>query len=285
MRKLIKNAGTAVITVLCSFLLVSVAIGQNNGAVKLEYKSTPKPLSYTSNSDILQSMDFGGMSMQVGVKIILGTTITGKGKAGENLSLNVRIDTMAQSVDSPNGSMGGAIDAVKGKSFNMVLSPSGKVVDASEAAKITYTVENSGETNLGSSFEGYFVKLPEKAIKPGDTWSSVDSSTTKAAGGITSRITQASHKFEGYQTVDGVECARVTAVLKGTMQQTAQNMGMDILTKGEFTGTGEYLFSIGGGYLVKETTTLKLNGNIEISGPQSMTAPLVMDMTTVQKLK
>ena len=37
------------------------------------------------------------------------------GKQGENLKLEIKIDTMAQNIESPQGSSGGPINDVKGK--------------------------------------------------------------------------------------------------------------------------------------------------------------------------
>ena len=56
-------------------------------------------------------------------------------KTGDNLNLEITIDSMAQNVESPQGTAGGPIVDVKGKSFNMVISPAGKTVDIAEAAK------------------------------------------------------------------------------------------------------------------------------------------------------
>ena len=50
---------------------------------------------------------------------------------------------------------------LKGKVFNMVISPAGKTVDITEASKIVYTIEGSGENNLTQAFLNYFPALPK----------------------------------------------------------------------------------------------------------------------------
>jgi hypothetical protein len=60
---------------------------------------------------------------------------------------------------------------------------------------------------------------------------------------------------------------------------TTQAQGMEIHTAGPFTGTQTLLIALKEGYLVKESITSKLTGNIEIPD-QNMTFPVVMDITS-----
>ena len=64
---------------------------------------------------------------------------------------------------------------------------------------------------------------------------------------------------------------------------TTQSQGMEIRTSGPFTGTRVLLFAVKEGYLVKESVTTKMTGNIEIPD-QNMTFPVVMDITSVNQI-
>lgn len=253
--------------------------------IKLAYNFPPdKPFSYSSMTTIKQEMDYNGQTMEVNVAVVLACTITSAGKDNDNLKLNVRIDTLSQKVDSPQGSSGGVIDEVAGKSFNMIVGPNGKEVDVSEAEKLTYTAEGN-ETNASQSFQDYFPDLPVNPIKPGDTWSGNDTLKSKATTMSMKELIHGDNKFEGVVTIDGIECAKITSVIKGTRDQTGQNMGMDLSIKGDFTGTVELYFAIKEGYLVKETSTSKMVGVIDISGAQSMSMPLTATTQTLKWLK
>ena len=103
--------------ILISFVLFGIVIisysqnnhssVQSNGPVQLKYNFPQgKDVKYLSSNKVVQSMDFDGQSIDVNVNTILGCTVTLTGTAGENLKLSVRVDTMAQSVDSPNGATG-----------------------------------------------------------------------------------------------------------------------------------------------------------------------------------
>lgn len=259
---------------------------QNNGAVTLEYKFLIQvPLKYFTTSKITQIMDFQGQSMQNNINSVFGCSVKAVGKKDRDLVIEIKADTLGQSVESPMGTSGGSISAVKDKVFNVTISPDGRETDVSEASKVVYFVEGSGESDLSQTFLEFFPILPLKPVKPGDTWNTVDTIAGKSASMSTTNIMNSNDKLEALEVVDGVECARISSVLSGTMTINTQNQGMDIRMHGTYTGTGTLLFAIKEGYFVKQTSTTKVTGNIEISGAENMTFPLVMDVTSVNEVK
>jgi hypothetical protein len=91
------------------------------GGIKLEYKyPADKYIKYLSNTKIVQDMDINGQSMLVNISMSLGCEVKSAGKQGENLNLEIKIDTMAQNVESPQGRSGGPINEVNGKVFNII---------------------------------------------------------------------------------------------------------------------------------------------------------------------
>jgi hypothetical protein len=251
---------------------------------KLSYNfPAGEPLSYHTRTNMYQTMDFNGSTMNANVLSVLSCTVTSKGTEGANQKIEVRIDTMSQMIDTPQGGAGGVINEVAGKIFAMVLSPTGKEVDVSDAEKIVFSVEGV-ETNMSQSFIDYFPDLPANPIKPGDVWTTNDTVSSKSAAATIMQIIKADNKFEGIVTLDGIECAKITSILSGTRQQNAQTMGMDIATSGTFTGTGELYFAIKEGYYVRQTGNSKMNGTLEITS-QGMSMPLVADIVAVSQLK
>lgn len=253
--------------------------------VKLEYNyPTGKSLKYVSDTKIVEDMDINGQSMLVNVAMYMGCVVTSSGKVGENLKLEIKIDTLTQNVESPQGSTGGSINDVKGKVFNMIITPAGKTMDLSEASNIVYTVEGSGETNLAQAFLNYFPALPKEGVKPGDTWVTNDTIDNKEKSNTVWMPVESTNKFEGIENIDGIDCAKITATLTGTRKMTNQSQGMgEIHTSGPFTGTQILLFAVKEGYLVKETVTTKMTGNIEIPD-QNMSFTVVMDVTSTNEV-
>ena len=254
------------------------------GAIKLEYKyPTDKYVKYLTDTKVVQDMDVNGQSMLVNVSVSLGCEVKSAGKQGENLNLEIKIDTMAQNIESPQGSSGGPVSEVKGKVFNMIISPSGKIIDLSGASKVVYTVEGSGESNMNQSFLSYFPVLPKNSVQPGDTWVTNDTINSKSQTNSLWMPLESTYKFEGIEKINGSDCAKITATLTGTRKMTTQSQGMEIHTSGPFTGTQTLYFAVNEGYFVKQTVVSKMTGNIEIPD-QNMSFPVVMTITSTNEI-
>ncbi len=258
---------------------------QQKGSVKIEYNySADRTFKYFSDTKIVQDMDVNGQSMLVNISVNMGCQVKSAGKQGENLKLEIKIDSMAQSVESPQGTAGGPINDVKGKAFNIIISPAGKAIDLAEAYKVVYTVEGSGERNLGESFLSYFPALPAGEVKPGDVWVSNDTINTKSPTDTLWMPVESSYKFEGIETIDGIDCAKISATLSGTRKMSYQSPAMgEIHTSGPFTGTQTLLIAVKDGYLVMESVTTKMTGNIEIPD-QGYSFPVVMTITSTNEI-
>ncbi len=164
-----------------------------------------------------------------------------------------------------------------------MISPKGKTEDFSEAAKIVYNVEGSGEATLAQSFMNYFPVLPSDPIKVGDTWITNDTIETKTEAMSLWMPVRSEYKFDGIMTVDGLECAKISAAISGTRKMTTQSQGMEIKTSGTYTGTQLLIFAIKEGYFTKESVNSKMTGNIEIAD-QNMVFPVVMDIATTNEI-
>jgi len=253
----------------------SIASPAKSG-VKLEYKYPEgKTFKYISDTKVVQNMDVNGQSMLVNIAMYMGCEVKAARKMGDNLNLEITIDSMAQNIESPQGTAGGPIVDVKGKSFNMVISPAGKTVNIAEAEKVVYNIEGSGENNMVQAFLNYFPALPKGSVNPGDTWVSNDTIDSKAPTNTMWMPVESKFKFEGTETIAGIECAKITADLSGTRKMITQSQGMEIHTAGPYTGTQVLYIALKEGYLVKETVNTKMTGNIEIPD-QNMSFPVVM---------
>jgi hypothetical protein len=256
----------------------------DNTAVKLEYNYPEgKTFKYVTDSKIVQDMDVNGQSMLVNVSMYMGCKVKAAGKLSGNLVLEITIDSMAQNIESPQGSAGGPIMDISGKAFNMVISPAGKTIDLTEASKIVYTVEGSGENTLTQAFLNYFPALPKNGVNPGDTWVTSDTIDSKTSTNTMWMPVESNFKFEGIENVDGIDCAKITAVLSGSRKMITQAQGMEIHTSGPYTGTQILYFAVKDGYLVKDTITTKMKGTIEIPD-QNLSFPVVMNVTATNQI-
>jgi hypothetical protein len=246
--------------------------------VKLAYSfSDGKTISFNSVMTITQAMDVNGQTMNVLVNQNLAFKAKMVGKVNENFKLEIKMDSLIAKVETPQGSTGGRISEVEGKTFNMILSPLGKEIDISEAAKIEYTIEGTQGGNLSQFFANVFPDLPEKPVNSGDTWTKNDSVISNSSNTKTTQIIQSNNKFEGMEKINGIDCAKITSTIMGTMETTTQNQGMDILYKGPMQGTVTLYFAVKEGYSVSQEVSTKMTGTVDISGAQNMTFPVVME--------
>jgi len=119
---------------LALFVFTLPIISQNTGAIKLSYNyPADLPVKYLSTSNMVQDIDINGQIMSVNIAAILGCTVKSIGMAENNLVLEMKIDTLSQTVDSPGGLIGGALKEVIGKVFTMKILPTGKETDLSGA--------------------------------------------------------------------------------------------------------------------------------------------------------
>jgi len=278
-------AVSATLLIACiEFFSPSYSQSASQKSVKLEYSFAAGNVKYLSTSKIIQTMDIEGQSMQANVFSTLGCTIKPAGKQDGYLKLEVKIDTMGQNTESPQGYSGGAVADAIGKTFNLTISPSGKETDLSGAANIVFYIEGSGRSDLSQSFTDYFPDLPEKPVTPGYAWSSTDTVRAKSETMSVLMIIKSENTFEGFETVDGTECAKIVSVLSGSRDVKTQTQGMDIRMRGPFTGSGTLFFAPVKGYFLKHMVTTKMDGSMEITSPEAMTFPVVMDMTSVNEV-
>jgi hypothetical protein len=273
------------IAVLALFVFTTPALSQNTGSVKLAYNyPSGVPVRYLSTSKVVQDMDINGQSMVVNVDVILGCTVRSKGMADNELLLEIKIDTLGQTIETPGGLQGGPVPEVNGKVFMMKMLPTGRETDLSGAEQITYSSDQGTTNSVRESFNDFFPDIPAEPITQGYTWSGTDTLRSKSSGTDLMIIVKSDNKFEGFEQLNGVNCAKITYTLSGTRVLKTQSEGMDILMTGPFNGTGELYFSQEKGYFLKQTINTKMTGNVDITS-QSMTFPVTMNQNSVVEVK
>jgi hypothetical protein len=234
--------------------------------VVLEYKMPAgRALTYQTKSEDTQVMEVQGNSMDTQTTNTGTVTFKAKGLKDKNFLLGVTIDEIAATmVSSAQGDMSPDMSAVKGKSFDMVLSPLGSEVDVSGAEAITY--DFSTETrNLSSSFKMFFPNMPEKPVKVGDTWPSSAGNEEKT-GSMSIRMDyQYVNTLEGFETVDGMECARISSQVTGTITGTGNQMGADLTFSGTSQGKDVWYFAVKEGIFVKGTYESTTDMSVDVS--------------------
>jgi hypothetical protein len=275
---------TVIVILILAAAAISGAAGQAGKSAVLEYKMPAgRVLTYQSKSEETQVMEVMGQSMDTQSTNTSSVTFAAKGLKDKNFLMAVTIDEIAANVaSSAQGDMSPDMSSVKGKSFDMVLSPLGSEVDVSGAEAITFTV--GAETgNLSSRFKTFFYDLPEKPVKIGDTWPS-SSSTEEKTGAMNIRIDlQYVNTVEGFETVDGMECARIASQVTGAISGTGNQQGMDLTISGTSKGKDVWYFAVKEGIYVKAVSDSTSQVSIDVSAA-GMTIPSTVTAKSEVKL-
>lgn len=273
-----KNLPISAIAAVLIIMLPGISSMLNAQGVNISYKyPADKAVNYKLTSTMAQIMDIEGQTMQSDVNSAFGCLVRSAGNQNGNLILEVTVDTLGQVTSSPMGGSGGPVRGVKGKSCKIVIAPEGKIVDITGAEGLVYTIDGSGESNLGQTLSDFFPRLPGKVMNAGDTWTYKDSTTTKSASMTMTTIDNAGNKVEGFEKIGDMDCAKIVSTHSGNISMAVQSQGMDIYIKGPYTGTSECFFAIKEGYFVRMASATLIKGNLELPS-MGMNMPVTIDM-------
>lgn len=241
-------------------------------------------LKYQSTGEQTQNIEVMGQSVDTETSTSNAFTVVYKGLKEGDLLLGVTIDTMSVDVQSTQGNLSPDMSSVAGKSFEMVLSPLGKELELPGAESITYSLGQAGERSVETSFQTIFPDMAGRPVKFGDTWTSTDTITEKSGIGEVVLNFTSVNTLEAFETVDGLECVKVTAEVTGTLDGKGEQMGAEMTFKGDIKGTETWYFAYKEGVFVKGMVNALTDGTIEVSGVQSMTIPMKQETKMETKL-
>lgn len=244
----------------------------------LEYKMPDgRTLTYQAKSEEAQLVEVMGQSMDTSTASTSTITFKTKGTRDKDFLLGVMLDDMIISITGPQGDMSPDMSSVKGKSFDMVLSPLGSEVDVTGAEAISYALEGESR-NLVSSFKNFFPDLPGKPVKIGDTWPATASIEEKTTS-VNIRIDfQYVHTLDGIEMIDGMECARVVSQVTGAISGSGNQGGQDMTFAGTSKGKDTWFFAVKEGFLVKAASEAASEISIDIPA-----AGMAIPMTLTSK--
>jgi hypothetical protein len=241
-------------------------------------------LKYQSTGKQTQKIEVMGQPIDSETNSSNAITVVSKGVKEGNLLLGVTIDSMSVDVSSTQGNLSPDMSSVVGKSFEMVLSPLGKELELPGAESITYSLAQAGERSVKTSFQTVFPDMAGRPVKFGDTWTSTDTLTEKSGMGEIILNFISVNTLDAFETVDGLECVKVTAEVTGTLGGKGEQMGAEMTFKGDIKGTETWYFAYKEGVFVKGMVNAYTDGTIEVSGVQAMTIPLKQETRMETKL-
>jgi len=241
--------------------------------IVLEYKMPDgQVLRYEEKQEAREVGEVMGQAREAITVATSALSFRAKGRKGRDHLLGVTIDDMTLSITNAGGDLSPDLTSVRGKSFDMVLSPTGTEVDVSGAEAITYEMVN-GTRSVAAGFKLFFPDLPDRPIKVGDSWPSSAVVEDKAGATDIHIEFQSVNTLEGFEAVDGMECARISSKLAGTVSGTGSQGGADLVFGGTIKGADIWDFAIKEGLYVKSTSDSVTEMTISVTGPMTFTIP------------
>jgi hypothetical protein len=249
--------------------------GEPGSGLILEYRMTDgEVLKYEVASESTEKVEVMGQTNESQTSKDLVFSVTPKGMEGENLRLGITIDSMEASMKTLQGEFSADTEGLAGQNFDIIVSPLGIEVDVSQAENVEYSIGPAGTRNLKQEFESHFFDLPGRPVKVGDSWDSSDEVTADQGNAVLSIETHSVHTLDGYETVEGLECARINSEVAGTITGEGEQMGAPLVFDGTIEGTETWYFAYKKGYLVKASSGLDSDLMVTVQAGQEMKVPV-----------
>lgn len=255
--------------------------GDEKSGFILNYRLDPDQVwNYQINSTENTNMEQMGQTIDVQSNSMLKYTVKGNGlNEQKNFQSTFTIDT----IDVISKAMGQErnvdLSPFVGKSFGLTFSPKGDELEFSgvDTIVVDLGMTQGGKQTPRNYFRTIFPDLPEKPIKIGETWTDKDTMAVNQSGMKINVNTDGKNTLEGFETVDGVECLKISSKTKGIMDGAGQTMGMDMNFEGDIEGKSTWYFAYKKGAFVKVEGESFMEGTIVISGPTNMTMPISVE--------
>jgi hypothetical protein len=280
-------AGIAIVLVAagCATSTAAGRVGQESvvaappAGIVLAYKMPAgRVLRYIQTDEVKETSDRMGQILE-GTRVGTGTdAFRSKGLKDGHFLLEVTIEDMAMTSNGAQGESKLDTASVVGKSFEMILSSSGAEIDVSGAEPIKFTTPN-GPRSVASAYKTFFPDLPGKPVKVGDAWPT-DYTVEDASGPLAFRTDyHRVHTLEGFESVAGMDCARIVTAITGRVSGGGNTQGTEIRISGEIKGTAVWHFAPKEGLYVQSTSDVVNEMTVTVTRGQTMTMP------TTQKQK
>jgi hypothetical protein len=252
-----------------SGLVESVEIG-----VVMKYQAaTEQPLKYQYSHKFAQKLEVAGKEVEMSGNQSMLYSMSVRPK-NNNLELDVTVEAASFAANSPMGEMTADMSEVIGSKFVMLLSPVGKELDLGKAATITFGLAPGETRSLAFEMGSFFPNLPDRPLKIGESWTSVDTISEKSGDRELTIALDSKNKLVGIEKINGRECLRIATESTGTMTGTGQQQGVPLTTNATITASDVWFFDPVAGVYVKSESTGTAEGSIEAKGPQPMTIPM-----------
>jgi hypothetical protein len=239
--------------------------GDPQTGVILQYQMPEgQVLKYDSEGETHQVSDVMGQTIETDISSTNVFSVKSNGQEENNHHLTITIDGMSLKIQSTQGELEADMSTVIGKSFEMVLSSLGKEVELTGADAIEYDLGPEGTRNISAGFQDIFPNLADRPVKIGDTWPDESTITEKSESGEAIIHFSGINTVMGFETIDGMECVKVSTVGTGTIESKGEQQGVELVTTGEIKGTATWFFAYKEGIFIKQMNEGTVEATVDV---------------------
>lgn len=223
------------------------------GPVDLRFAlAAGEPVTYSADYEQEVLVDMGDHAMEATRRYETRYTITGTGTSGGQHEASVSLDSLRVAVTTAQGRQAFDTRHLIGDEFTIAVREFGGTPEyGGDVPAIDLGPMLGGEVGPTLLIDYAFPRLPDHPVAAGDTW--VDTIERTHVEGVLSVAAElrAEYALAGWETVNGVRCARIEARVGGDLSGVGERGGVSLDYAGRLEGTRVWLFDPASGSLVQ----------------------------------
>jgi len=260
-------------------------IGDSEAGLVLKYQMPENQnLKYYMSSKSSQDLEAAGKSIKMDTDETRHFSVRAAGKIKDGFKVGLTIDSMKVKMATPRGEIAPDMSVVAGKGFDFTFSDLGKETDFPAGEAIQYELIPGRKQSVIPGFQAMFPDLPRRPVRIGDTWITNDTVVEKSNDGDLQLVFRIENKLEGFKTIDGINCAKISGVVTGTAHGSGQEDGMDLVSSARITGTDIWYFAYKEGVFILMESNGSADGTIVGSGSRDVNIPMKREYSMEMRL-
>lgn len=276
-----KRVGWPVLAAIPLALMISGCAAGNKSVsgteagMVLKYRMpSDRVLKYLTTHEYSQSLKVEGRPVEFSSHDTRLFSLDSKGRDQDKYRVGITIDSINIILKTPQGAISPDLEGLAGQGFEFNLTAVGRETDFPEPESLRYELVPGDQQSAVAGFKAFFPDLPSRPVKIGDTWISLDTIIEKTPKGELCIILESKNKLEGFETIDGLKCARISADIKGTLDGKGEELGMELTSRAKIKGADTWYFAYEEGIFVKSQSKGVGEGKITGIDPQKIEIPM-----------
>ncbi|RJP72957.1 MAG: hypothetical protein C4539_02455 [Ignavibacteriales bacterium] len=275
-----KKNFTGLFTILFVFSFSCIISAQSGYNLKYNFEKG-KSYKYSSITDGTITQSMMGQEMKIGLESKIFLKMETEDVMGDQFSLLVSIDSGKVRTSMPMKDTTISLNENEGKRTRIIVEKNGKVTKKEIVDTVMAGMEEMG--SFGNEITKLVV-LPDKEIKPGETWNNTSVDSVVMMGGKILTTSNLDYTLAGKIDTLGYSCLVINFTGKTSSEGSAKIMGMDLFIEGNGKNSGKLYFAPAKGLIVFVDVILDNEMTMAATGEQNMIIPISQSMKSKQTI-